>query len=235
MQENVTIWSSVIVAQLPDTRTCQQKREVMTSEKYRRIEDLKTRISARQVKVEGKSAEIKVNVESLTLLEDDQGNLHPYSRRDIIKERIPLALFDALPEEYQELRYIVEIKDFYGDAVLQGKNLIIIYYLSYMLLATREQMVTLQPAAIEADQRNAAPVIQPSHDQTNPRLADNIILRRQLQLYETNLQSIKKSLQKAETNNSALSRELKGLQAGQAEDSPNQMGKRIKNIFLNNA
>ena len=265
MQEKVTIWSSVIVAQLPEARICQQKSEFATSIKYRRVEELKTRISARQVKVEGKSVEIKVNVETLAILEDGHGNLHPYSRRDVIKERIPLAQFALRSDDCQDLSYIAEIRDFYGDAVLEGKNLVIIYYLAYMLLATREQMVTLQPESIKASQQNTVSFIQPSHIQNEPLLAENINLRRQLKLYETNLLNIKKSLQKAESSNAALSRELKLLQSGKADGTPagkdarpkpgdseqretariipissleerrHQMGKKIKEFFINNA
>ena len=263
MQEKVTIWSSVIVAQLPEARICQQKSEFATSIKYRRIEELKTRISARQVKVEGKSVEIKVHVETLFILEDGHGNLHPYSRRDVIKERIPLAHFALSPDDCQDLSYIAEIRDFYGDAVLEGKNLVIIYYMAYMLLATREQMVTLQLESIEASQQNTVPLIQSNHIQNEPLLAENIFLRRQLKLYETNLLSIKKSLQKAESYNAALSRELKILRSGKAVETPtgkdarpggsgqretarvipiptleerrHQMGKRIKEFFINNA
>jgi hypothetical protein len=265
MYEKVTIWSSVIVARLPEERICQQKSEFVTSIKYRRIEELKTRISSRQVKVEGKSVEIKVNVETLFILEDGYGNLQPFSRRDVIKERIPLVQFTPRSDNYQDLNYIAEIRNFYGDAILEGQNLVVIYYLAYTLLATREQMVTLQPEPIEVSRENTVSFIQPNHIQTEPLIAENIYLRRQLKLYETNLLSMKKSLQKAESSNAELRREIKVLQTGRTAEIPagkdgpsqqgssekhetarvipiptleerrHQMGKKIKEFFINNA
>ncbi len=262
MQDEVSIWSSVIVARMPETCTCQNKREITTAVRYKRIEDLKTRISARQVKIEGKSAELIVNVETLFILEDEQGNLLPFSRRDVIKERIPLAKFQPRPDDGQELCYIAEITDFYGDTVMQGQNLIVIYYLTYRMLALQEKIVTLQPGTI--DEPSPARLAESDHTYNDSLLTENLNLRRQLKIYEMNLLSIKKSLQKAETINAELSRQIKLLQAGSAaheepekadrarrsdqssetskivpihslEERRQKMGRRIKEFFINNA
>ncbi|HNX92342.1 MAG TPA: hypothetical protein PKI17_02365, partial [Syntrophomonas sp.] len=193
---------------------------------------------------------------------DERGNLFPFSRRDVIKERIPLAKFLPRPNEGQELCYIAEITDFYGDTMMQGQSLIVIYYLTYRLLAIREQMVTLQPETIEVP--SPARLAESDQHNNDALMAENINLRRQLKIYEMNLLSIKKSLQKAETNNAELSRRIKLLQAGSAaHEEPNKadrtrrsdqksdtskiipihsleerrqkMGRRIKEFFINNA
>jgi hypothetical protein len=259
MQEGVSIWSSVIVARMPETCTCQSKREITTTIKYNRIEDMKTRISGRQVKIEGKSAELIVNVETLFILEDERGSLFPFSRRDVIKERIPLDQFLPRPDDVQEFSYIAEITDFFGDTFMQGQKLTVIYYLTYRLLAIREQMVTLQPGTME----EASPARLTESDQAynDTLLMENLTLRRQLKINEMNLLSMKKSLQKAEAINAELSRQIKLLQAESAEEKEitkrtgrsdqsesskvvpiqslqarrQKMGRRIKEFFMNNA
>ena len=123
-------------------------------------------------------------------------------------------------------------------------------------------MVMLQLGTIEG----ASPVRLAESDNAHndSLLAENINLRRQLKIYETNLLSIKKSLQKAETINAELSRQIKLLQVGTAvheelekderarrsdqksetskivplhslEEHRQKMGRRIKEFFINNA
>lgn len=262
MQEKVSIWSSVVVARLPESRTCQHKREFTTAIRYKRILDLKTRISFQQAKIEGRSVELKIQAETLFIMEDEQGNLHPLSRRDAIKERIALADFLPQLDNGQELCYVAEIIDFYGDMVMQGQNLIIIYCLTFKLLALREQMVTLQPETIE--EPVSVTLVQSEQVRSDSLIAENINLRRQLRVYETNLLNLKKSLQKAESINAELKRQIKLLQTGTAPQKPaaeferfkrndqknetskiiplhsleerrQNMGRRIKEFFINNA
>lgn len=262
MPENVSIWSPVVVARLPDTRTCQHKYEISSAIRYKGIADLKTRISFHQVKVEGRSVELKVQAETISIMEDEQGNLHPLSRRDVIKERVALADFRPRPDGGQEPYYVAEIIGFYGDMVIQGQKLIIMYYLTFKLLALREQLVTLQPETIAQSEPITSP--QSLQLQSDSLIAENISLRRQLRVYETNLLNLKKSLQKSESINAELKRQIKLLQAGSAppinssaadrfirdepknktakiiplnrrEEGRQNMGRKIKEFFINNA
>jgi len=261
MQEKVNIWSSVVVARLPEKKTCQYKREFMTANRFRRIEDMKTRISARQVTIQGRSAELKVNVETLFIMEDEQGNLLPLSRRDIITENIDLAKFLPRLEEGRDLFYVAEISEFYGDSVLHGQNLMIRYSLTFMLLALRKQIVSLQPETI--GQANPAGLNPSEDDRSDSLRKDNIDLRRQIRMYEMNMLSLKKSLQKAEAVNAELKLQIRlmqkedvSAQMTQATDSTRQhekrdeskiiafntleerrrkVGKRIREFFINNA
>ncbi len=263
MQEKVNIWSSVVVARLPEKKTCQHKREYITPNRFRSIENIKTRISARQVTIQGRSAELKVNVETLFIMEDEQGNLLPLSRRDTIKESINLGEFFPRLEESQDLFYVAETSDFYGDAFLQGPSLIIIYSLHFMLLALRQQIVSLPPETI--GQTNPAG-LNPANDGRSDLLREeNIKLRRQIRMYEMNLLGLKKSLQKAEAINAELQRQIGLLQQETAsskttretdrrqsvntqkgddakiiafdtlEERRQKTGKRIREFFINNA
>lgn len=232
MQDKITIWSSVVVSRLPETRMCQHKSEFTAAVRYKRVQDIRVRISAHQVKNVGQAAELRADVEALFILEDTQGNLHPISRHDEIRERIPLSDFWPRLDDGKAVNYIAEISNFYGDAVLQGQNLIIIYYMTYMVLAVREQMVALQlenaGEAQDSRSSSAPGPLQENAPTVNPLLAENIFLRRQLKLYETNLLGLKKSLQKAEQNNAALLRQIQLLQSGPAEKNPTRGEKQIR-------
>ncbi|HPF19814.1 MAG TPA: hypothetical protein PLC88_00580 [Syntrophomonas sp.] len=262
MQERINIWSSVVVARLPEKKICQHTRECRTAVGFRRIEEMKTRISARQVTCKGRAAELKVNVETLFVMEDEQGNLLPFSRRDIITESVALTEFLPQLEAGQELVYVAEIKAFNGDSILRDQNLIITYDMTFMLLALREQIVSLQPERI--GQANLTGLNPADENLFNASQRENIDLRRQIRIYEMNLLSLKKSLQKAETVNAELQRQIRLLrQAEEAfviprnmdeskqrkskndegkiisfytrEERRKQMGKKIKEFFINNA
>jgi hypothetical protein len=129
-------------------------------------------------------------------------------------------------------------------------------------MAIREQMVILQPEPIT----KAIPttLLHSDQDDSDSLLAENINLRRQLKILEMNLLSMKKSLQKAETINAELSRQIKFLQKGPVthekpkhvdktggidqkdvaskvipiyslEERRQKMGRKIKEFFINNA
>ncbi|MDD3895327.1 MAG: hypothetical protein PHU36_09990, partial [Syntrophomonadaceae bacterium] len=124
------------------------------------------------------------------------------------------------------------------------------------------QMVTLQPETIE--EPVSVMLVQSEQVRSDSLIAENINLRRQLRVYETNLLNLKKSLQKAESINAELKRQIKLLQAVAAPQKPaaefegfkrndqknetskiiplhsleerrQNMGRRIKEFFINNA
>jgi len=223
---------------------------------------MKTRISARQVTCQGRAAELKVNVETLFVMEDEQGNLLPFSRRDIIIESVALTEFLPQLDDGRDLIYVAEIKEFNGDSILRDQNLIISYGMTFMILALREQIVSLQPEWI--GQAKLTRLNPTDENPLNESQRENIEMRRQIRIYEMNLLSLKKSLQKAEAVNAELQRQIRLLQ--QAEDASviprkmdesrqsrsendegkiisfhtreerrKQMGKKIKEFFINNA
>ncbi len=209
MNQDLAIWSPVIVARLASPHHYRQKNSYHIGESYRRIEDLKVRIRSRQAQVQGKSVETKLSVVLLCLVEDHNGKLCPITREEILKERIPLSDFDQIPDRREDLHYLQDIENFSWDADLKGKYLNMSYYLTYMLMATQEQVVIIQPGSEGISYTNeVSPFAREGDRQADLITEENLKLRRQMHNYETNLESLKRGIQKAEINNTALSKEL---------------------------
>lgn len=228
MPEDISIWTSVVVARLPEPRSCLHKRKIHSVGRYTRIADLKTRLSSQQVYVEGKSVVLKLQTETWLITEDEQGHLYPSSRRDVIKERVALADFSPPPDSGSELRLVAEITDFNSDMLIQDSQLVIIYYLTFRLLVLRDQIVALQ--AEKTDQLGSGMPELNAQAHNDSLRAENLDLRRQLKLYATNLYQLKKSLQKAETMNDELSRQIKDLQIRSSQTKTGEKNNRAKYV-----
>lgn len=211
MHQQLAIWCPVVITSLASPRTFRQNNSYQMAESYRRIEDIKVRIKACRSQVHGKYVETKVGVAWLCLLEDDQGRSCTIKREEVLKDKIALREFDQLADHQQELRYVQDISDFSWDADLKGKSVIISYKLSYRLMGTREQLVSVQTSHEQASiAANTKAKFPPADGQIDLLTEENLKLRRQLHFYETNLTSLKRGIKKAEKDNSALSMELRG-------------------------
>lgn len=250
----VIIWSPVVVAGLKSTRNYRCQSSYPLDKIYKKIEDMKIRIKSHQVKIYGKAAENQVYLQVLCWLEDYQGKSCSIIREEKLTERVSLNEFDDHPYDPLELRHILDILDFSWDADLNGQLLEINYELTYNVLAVREQKVSIQTALGIAPLDALLPPGEGDH--LEQIAEENRQLRKQMDLYEKNLGSLKRGIKKAESQNNLLNKELgsykdmvselreavrrdqgsPGYEKESAKMAPpeDSLGKKIKRMFLNN-
>ena len=214
MNQDISLWSPVIIASLASPHTCQQERHYTVGPFYKRVEDIKVKIRNPRTEQQGKSLETRMKLEIIVLLEHSDGRTVLISRPEIIKERLSFGEFDQLARlDEGEVGYITQIQDLNWDGKMQNNEIIITYSLSYKVFAVREQVVRLY-----AEDEVKSSDLEESHD---PKETKEEILgedksngnwKHKLFLYERDMLSLKHAIKKAEERNAVLSRELNGTQ-----------------------
>lgn len=214
MNQDISLWSPVIIASLTVPRTCQQERHFTVSPFYRRVDDIKVRIRKPCTEQQGKSLETRMNLEIIVLLEEADGRTVLISRPEIIKERLNFEEFDRFPLPAEgEVAYITQIQDLTWNGDLQDNEIIINYSISYMIFAVREQVVRLYA---EDEAKNTD--LEQSHDlqevKAEPAEEEKVNenLKHKLFLYERDMLSLQRAIKKTEERNAVLNRELNGTQ-----------------------
>lgn len=210
MHQDLAIWCPVVITSLAAPRTFRHNSHYQMTDNYRRIEDMKVRIKSIQSQAQGKYVETKVGVSCLCLLENEQGRPCSIKREEVLVDRVPLRNFNPLADGQQELFYIHDICNFSWDAELNGNTIHISFELSYKLMGTKKQMVFVSASLKQAEATiNAKTDLPQEFKPIHTSAEENLRLRRQVHFYETNLTSLKRAVQKAEKDNSALNIELK--------------------------
>ena len=214
MNQDISLWTSVIIASLKTPRTSQQERHLTVSSFYNRVEDIKVRIRNPRTEQQGKSLETRMNLEIIVLLEETDGRTVLISRPEIIKERVSFGEFDRLPQlEEGEVEYITQIQDLNWDGELQDNKIVIKFSLSYMIFAVREQMVRLY-AEDEVKSSDLKPSLdlQETLEETSGEEKVRDDIKHKLFLYERDMLSLQRAIKKTEERNAVLNRELNGTQ-----------------------
>jgi hypothetical protein len=210
VNQNISLWSQVILASLLVPRNFQQESRYRNSEMVKRIEDIKVRIKHPRAQRQGRGVEARFNLEIIALVEDFQGRSQVFSRQEVIKDRLELGDFDHPLEADKELNYIVQIHDLKWDGEMKGQELIINYDFSYMLYSAQEQVVKLfadeEMRIIEQED------LREMETEIDRVRNDNELLNRKLFLYERDITSLRRGIKKVEDRNTFLKRELNGYQ-----------------------
>lgn len=213
MMANTCIWSPVVVASLAVPHSCQQEYRYKSDQIIKCIEDVKVKIKNPQAQRQGKVVEARMKLEIITLLEDYQGCTQVINRQETIKERVPLTDFDSQPDQEGESTYIVQITNLKWDAEMERNELSVSCSIQYLLLATRDQIVTLnrneKPEDSQEEPENELLDLKMEIDRMRQ---DNHVLAHKLFLYERDLVSLQRGIRKVENRNAALSKELGGYQ-----------------------
>ncbi len=214
MNQDISLWTSVIIASLKMPRTSQQERHFTVSPFYKRVEDIKVRIRNPRTEQQGKSLETRMNLEIIVLLEETDGRTVLISRPEIVKERVSFGEFDRLPQlEEGEVEYITQIQDLNWDGELQDNEIVINYSLSYMIFAVREQMVRLfAEDEVKSSDLKPSLDLQETLEETSGEEKFRDDIKHQLFLYERDMLSLQRAIKKTEERNAVLNRELNGTQ-----------------------
>ena len=214
MNQDISLWTSVIIASLKNPRTSQQERHLTVSPFYKRVEDIKVRIRNPRTEQQGKSLETRMNLEIIVLLEETDGRTVLISRPEIIKERVSFGEFDRLPQlEERDVEYITQIQDLNWDGELRDNEIVINYSLSYMIFAVREQIVRLfAEDDVKSSDLEPSLDLQENLEETAGEEKFREDIRHKLFLYERDMLSLQRAIKKTEERNAVLNRELNGTQ-----------------------
>ena len=214
MNQDISLWTSVIIASLKTPRTSLQERHLSVSPFYKRVEDIKVRIRNPRTEQQGKSLETRMNLEIIVLLEETDGRTVLISRPEIVKERVSFGEFDRFPQlEEGEVEYITQIQELNWDGELQDNEIVINYSLSYMIFAVREQMVRLfAEDNVKSNDLEASLDLQETTEETSEEDKISEDMKHKLFLYERDMLSLQRAIKKTEERNAVLNRELNGTQ-----------------------
>jgi hypothetical protein len=209
--QDIRLWSSVIVASLAAPRICQRESRFGIEQIFKRIDDIKVKLKKYRTERQGKIVVVRIYLEIIGLMEDQEGHTQLISRQEIIKDRIDINEFDQSLEQEKDAVFIIQNQDLRWDGELQRNELIISYSLSYVMFAAREQVVKLyadeEMEFSNGDKENNLQGIELEIDRIRN---DNERLNRKLFSYERDLMSLQRGIKKAENRNVALSSELSG-------------------------
>jgi hypothetical protein len=164
--------------------------------------------------------EVQVDVETLCLVRDRQGKSRLLSRRETLKDRITLQQFIPPVQRDQEPDYIMQLEDLSWDGEMVGRDLLVTFYLTYMVYGARQQVVEIS----KMEETDYIPAPDPPHnnlpeddhpdiDKEMARMEnENIILRRKVDFFEKDLLSLRRGIKKAENRNAFLNREVSQYQ-----------------------
>lgn len=212
MGEAVSIWSPVVVSKLDRPHHLQAHFSCALNNVIRSIEDLKIKVKTAVVKAQGLAVEASLKLDILCLVEDMNGQMHLISHEETARSRVPLEDFDQEVERERELKYVLDIQDIDCQGEIKNDELHVDYFIDFMIVATRDQLVQLS-ATEEATVSNALDeVLARLRSQIDRMEGENRDLRRRIYYYERDISSLKKGIYKSEAQRSRLNQELSSYQ-----------------------
>ncbi|MGI5881214.1 MAG: hypothetical protein ACOX6L_11665 [Syntrophomonadaceae bacterium] len=209
MSESLAIWAPVIISRLEMPRRLQEQYRCMFEQKYKSIEDLKIKVRQMTVQPRGRSLEIIFKLDALCLLEDDRGEMKLISREITARQRLSAQEFVNTDIMDKSLVFVINLLNIDSRAMLQPGELRIDYYIDFLVLATRDQIVSL------SSEEQGRPVSKPVSElvarlqqEINQLQGENRQLRHKIYLYEKDILSLKKGVYKAEKQSQQLNGEL---------------------------
>jgi len=208
MEDNVTIWSPVLLSRLKESRRLAEEKTYPLDLYYRAMEDLRIRVRERQVVALGTAVEARIKLDILCLLADSEGHMHLFKREETFNDRISLLEFDRAIERDAKIDYRLEIKGVAWEGEMHDHDMQVTCFIDYTIIATREQLVRLrgeERAGVSSELLTEA--MRQLELEVERIQTENTELKKQLFYHASHISSLKQGLQKAEKRNSALSRE----------------------------
>ncbi|MGE5390669.1 MAG: hypothetical protein ACM3PE_06345 [Deltaproteobacteria bacterium] len=214
MEDNLTIWSPVMLNRLKDNRRLTEERSYPLEYYYRAIEDLRIRVKERQVVALGTAVEARIKVDILCLLADQEGHMQLFKREEVLNDRIPLQEFERTLNRDEPVDYHLELKRVAWEGEINGYDVKVACFIDYTVIATHEQLVRLRG---EEHAEVSGEILTEAMRQLEAEIEriqnENAELKKQLFCHTSNISSLKQGLLKAEKRNAALNRENISYQA----------------------
>lgn len=214
MEENLTIWSPVVLARLKENRRISEARDYPLEMSYQAMEDLRIRVKERQVIRLGSVIEALIKLDIICLLADPAGHMHLFKREVVFHERIPLQDFEPTLNRDEAVDYHLELKRVTWEGEVDDRSVQVVCFIDYTIIATHEQLVRLsgeERSGISGEVLNQA--IEQLELEIERIQLENSELKKQLFYHTSNISSLKQGLHKAEKRNATLSRENNAYQA----------------------
>ena len=209
MEQAFSIWSPVIMAQLKTSRYLGREHSYPSERFHRTLEDLKVKVKHSEVHPQGQAVEVRVIVDILCLLEDDQGSMHLVKKEETIKERVFYSDFDQALESKDSLRFVINIKEISCDGELSRGEIRVRFLMEYNLIATREQVVRLWAGEQgELSKESLNQLFERLEEEVTRLAGENQELHRKIFYYQRDISSLKRSIRKLEMRNTGLLKEV---------------------------
>jgi len=210
LEKSCRIWSPVVYAELTEARTWKGTFAYTLEDPPGRMEDIKIKARHCKARLQGKHVEVEIACEILTLLENAGGQMRLFTRREVLKERLPQDAFSAWPDNPDQ-EFVIHIQKLAWDGELKERAIHVNLYVHYSVMIMCHEIVKVP---LEASDRVAAapPDLQGLLNQLRNEIiqaeADKMELKRKLYRYEKDIQSLKRGINRAEGRNLTLNEEL---------------------------
>lgn len=209
MEQAFSIWSPVIMAQLKTPRHLGGEHSYPSERFHRSLEDLRVKVKQSEVLSQGQAVEVRVKVDILCLLEDDQGSMHLVKKEETLKERVSYSDFDQALERKESIRFVINIKDISCDGELSNGKIRVRFFIEYNIIATREQVVRLWVGEQGEISKESLNQLFERLEEEVARLAgENQELHRKIFFYQRDISSLKRGIRKLEKRNAGLLKEV---------------------------
>lgn len=214
MDSAFSVWSPVVIAELKNPRRYQREVLYQIDRGYSSMEDLRIKIKSSEAYIQGKSVETKIKMEVLFLVRDGTGHLELITREEIVRDRTPLVGFSNSLNNHREAKFIININKISWEGGLIGRQLNAAYFIEYVLLAVKEQVVRLfaNETTEDAQREALSAILHQLEEELDLVMEEKEELNNKIFFYERNINSLKQGFCKLENRNAALSRELNSYQ-----------------------
>ena len=209
MSEAIAIWAPVIISRLEMPRRLQDQYRCIFDQTFKSIEDLKIKVRQMTIQPRGRSLEAIFKLDALCLLEDERGEMKLIKQNITARQRLSGQDFNNTDITDKTLLFVINLINADARAVLQQGELRIDYYIDYLALATREEIVSL---STEDQGRTVSKPISELvarlQEEVNQLQDENRQLHHKIYLYEKDILSLKKGVYKAEKHSQQLNGEV---------------------------
>ncbi len=206
MENDISLWTPVVIAQLPFPKTCRQIYRIKLEAGYKRIDDIRVKIRHCQANRQSKYLEASIEIEIIVLYEDGHGNTRIFCRQVVIKERMDWPSIDKKLVT-SDVKYILQLKDLHWDTEFIRDEIAVEITAAYMINVVREQVVKLNLQSKVPEERQMA--IYGSNQEDIDRIqSENEVLVRRIGCYQKDVASLQHGIRKVEERNAQLHREL---------------------------
>lgn len=258
----MNIWAPVVISNLFSCYEVQEIKKYVLEQPYKHIENVKVKIYDTYIKHRGRSIEILLYIDILALVANPKERVKIFKTQDQIELRISVQEFRYPLGDFNKLNFVTDIQKFEWEGEIIQSELILNFFIKLDVIVTREQQIPI-PVNSEitaAGQDNKSPEKEDLENRLLKLVQENSELHKKLYIYEKDLLSLRRGIQKAERRSFGLNREnieykkriielqeelqkqknllLKYINLDDSKknilDSDWNIRKRIKYMFLNN-
>ncbi len=210
MAQDISLWSPVVIDCLHQARTFQRECRCDLDERYIRIDDIRVKIRNALAGRQGKHVEAAIQLEAIVLVEDKNRHTGIVSRTINFRERVDWPERDGQMGHNHQARFILQVEDLDWNAEIVGHEIVIRYSIKFEVYAVRDQVVRI-PLQAGFEQGVPAEDYRSLENVAVDGIRDeNEALHRRLRCYQSDMQSLRHGIKKAEERNARLRRELDG-------------------------